>query len=310
VSVDPNRERAVKLGAIACLDKPVQRESLLGALEQLKTIVERQTRRLLVVEDDQVQREALLELLKADDLETKAVATGEEALKALADERFDCLVLDLGLADIPGFELLERLRKDEALKKLPVVVYTGRELTGKEETRLRKLAKSIIIKDAKSPERLLDETSLVLHRIESKMPEKQRRTLERLHQSDPLLAKRKVLVVDDDVRNIFALTSVLERAQMEVVYAENGRDAIELLEKTPGVDMVLMDVMMPEMDGYETMRTIRGIERFKELPIIALTAKAMKGDREKCIEAGASDYIAKPVDVPQLLSMLRVWMSR
>ncbi|MBI4424987.1 MAG: response regulator, partial [Elusimicrobia bacterium] len=310
VSVDPQHDRALKLGAIACLEKPVERQSLLGALEELKAFVDRQNRRLLIVEDDAAQSHALLELLSADDIETQAAASAKEALEVLARERFDCLVLDLGLADMPGFELLEALRKDESLKRLPIVIYTGRELTPQEETKLRRLAKSIIVKDARSPERLLDETSLLLHRMQAKMPERQRKALERLHQSDPALAHHKVLVVDDDVRNIFALTSVLEKQQMEVLYAENGRDAIELLEKTPGVDVVLMDVMMPEMDGYETMRAIRQIDRFRELPIVALTAKAMKGDREKCIEAGASDYIAKPVDVPQLLSMLRVWMYR
>jgi CheY-like chemotaxis protein len=193
---------------------------------------------------------------------------------------------------------------------VPVIVYTGKELSKKQETELRRLAETIIIKDVKSPDRLLDETALFLHRVESELPAEKRRMLEQLHSHDPSLTGRKALIVDDDVRNIFALTSVLEQHDMEVYYAENGRDGIRLLEETPGIDVVLMDVMMPEMDGYEAMRRIRELPAFRSLPIIALTAKAMKGDREKCIEAGASDYITKPMDTEQLLSLLRVWLSR
>jgi CheY-like chemotaxis protein len=263
-----------------------------------------------VVEDDDVERQSIVELIGNGDVRTTAVASGEAALQALAAQTFDCLVLDLGLTDMSGFELLERMKEDPRLAQVPVIVYTGRELSKKQETELRRLAETIIIKDVKSPDRLLDETALFLHRVESNLPAEKRKLLERLHQHDPTLAGRRALIVDDDIRNIFALTSVLEQQEMEVLYAENGRDGIRMLEETPGIDLVLMDVMMPEMDGFEAMRRVREQARFRSLPIIALTAKAMKGDREKCIEAGASDYVTKPVDTEQLLSLLRVWLSR
>jgi CheY-like chemotaxis protein len=206
--------------------------------------------------------------------------------------------------------LLEKIQSEPSLRELPIVVFTGKELTSDEETHLRKIAKSIIIKDVQSPERLFDETALFLHRVITALPPDKQRMLERLHQTDEALANKKVLVVDDDVRNIFAITGLLERHNMEVLSASNGREAISILEKTPGISIVLMDVMMPEMDGYETMRVIRQEPKHKLLPILALTAKAMKGDREKCLEAGASDYIAKPVDTDQLLSLMRVWLHR
>jgi len=209
-----------------------------------------------------------------------------------------------------GFELLEQLQAEPSLREIPVVVFTGKELEGEEEARLRTVAKSIVLKDVQSPERLFDETSLFLHRVISELPEDKRRLIERLHGSTEVLRGRKVLVVDDDARNIFALTTILENQDMEVLSATNGRQAIELLKNTPGVSVVLMDIMMPEMDGYETMREIRKAPDFRTLPILALTAKAMKGDREKCLEAGASDYIAKPVNTEQLLSLLRVWLYR
>jgi CheY-like chemotaxis protein/HAMP domain-containing protein/signal transduction histidine kinase len=310
IAADAERQRAHQFGAIACLNKPADRETLAGALEGMRVFLDRGPKSLLIVEDDDVQRKAMVELVHSDDILTDAVPTGAEALERLAERRYDCMVLDLGLSDMTGFELLERIRKDASLRQLPVIVYTGRELSAKDEAKLRRLAKSIIVKDVRSPDRLLDETSLLLHRVESRLPETKRKLLEKLHMTDPELEGKRVLIVDDDLRNIFALTSVLERQHVECLYAENGRDAIELLKSAPPVDIVLMDVMMPEMDGYETMRAIREIERFKALPIVALTAKAMKGDREKCLEAGASDYIAKPVDVPQLLSMLRVCTRR
>jgi CheY-like chemotaxis protein len=223
------------------------------------------------------------------------------------------MVLDLGLPDMRGLELIESIKKQPELRELPIIVYTGKELTRDQEAELRRLTESIIVKDVKSPERLLDETALFLHRVEDTMAEPKRRLLQQLHHKDPVLAGRRVLVVDDDLRNIFAITSALERQDMLVTYAENGRDGLAALEKaTDGeaVDVVLTDIMMPEMDGYEVMRAIREQDRFRDLPIIALTAKAMKADRQKCLEAGASDYIAKPVDVDQLLSLLRVWLYR
>ena len=230
-------------------------------------------------------------------------------LAALRDRPFDCMVLDPALPDMPGVELIGRIKK-AGLRDLPIVVYTGKDLTEDEEREFDRVGEAIVIKDVKSPERLLDETALFLHRVEADLPEAKKRILRQIHETDPAFADRKVLIVDDDVRNIFALTSVLERHRMRVLYAENGKAGIEALRANPGIDAVLMDIMMPEMDGYETMRAIRGMEQFRALPLIALTAKAMKGDREKCIEAGASDYIAKPVNAEQLLSLLRVWLYR
>jgi CheY-like chemotaxis protein len=219
-------------------------------------------------------------------------------------------VLDLGLPDIAGAELIERIKQELGGRELPIIIYTGKELSRKEETELKRISDTIIVKDVSSMERLLAETALFLHRVEANLPQPTRQMIEQFHKIDPVLVGKKVLIVDDDVRNIFALTSALERHQLAVVYAENGRDGIELLERTPDISVVLMDVMMPEMDGYETMRAIRQRPQYQELPNIALTAKAMKGDREKCIEAGASDYITKPVDTEQLLSLLRVWLYK
>jgi CheY-like chemotaxis protein len=253
----------------------------------------------------------MIELIAHEDVEITAVATAEDALRELSKTHYDCMVLDLGLkGGQDGFQLLETVKGDPAIRDLPIIIYTGKELSQEEETRLRRFADTIIIKDVKSPERLLDETALFLHRVEAKLPEQKRRMLERLHNADAVFAGKHVLIVDDDVRNIFSLTSVLEDHGMVVSFAENGKQAIDLLESTPGIDLVLMDVMMPEMDGYETTRAIRQIPELRNLPIIALTAKAMKGDREKCIAAGASDYITKPVDTEQLLSLMRVWLYR
>ena len=310
ISVTDEVLRGLKLGAIAHLSKPVTIEDLSGAMTTIGEFVERKVKNLLVVEDNDVERNSIVELIGNGDVKTTAVATGHEALAALEQTSFDCMVLDLGLSDMSGFDLLERMRASAAMSQTPVIVYTGKELTKKQETELRRVAETIIIKDVKSLDRLLDETALFLHRVEGNLPEPKRKILERLHHTDPALAGKKVLVVDDDIRNIFALTSILEQYEMEVVYAENGRDGIEMLKNTPGIDVVMMDVMMPEMDGYEAMQAIRKIRAFKSLPIIALTAKAMKGDREKCIEAGASDYITKPVDTDQLISLLRVWLYR
>jgi CheY-like chemotaxis protein len=220
------------------------------------------------------------------------------------------MVLDLKLPDGSGFDVLEKLKGDERHRELPVIIHTGKALTRKEETRLKRYAGAIIVKDAASPERLLDETSLYLHRPPSSLTPEHRRMLDQLHQADAVLQGRKILIVDDDVRNVFALTSVLEARGMTVLFAENGREGLEMLDANPDVDLVLMDVMMPEMDGYEAMRAIRARQRFEDLPVIALTAKAMQGDRERSIASGASDYVTKPVDPDQLLSLMRVWLYR
>jgi CheY-like chemotaxis protein len=253
---------------------------------------------------------SIAELLGAEDVHITTVGSGAEALEALQSGNFDCVVLDLHLPDTSGFTLLSEIQQLPQLRDLPVVVFTGRDLTTEEDAVLRQKAKSIVLKGVKSPERLLDETALFLHRVIGDLSESKQRMIETLHRSDEPLLGRKVLVVDDDVRNIFALNSVLERHQMNVVSATNGGDAIRLLESAGDLSLVLMDVMMPEMDGYETMRRIRSKPQFRLLPIIALTAKAMKGDREKCLEAGASDYVAKPVNTEQLLSLVRMWLHR
>jgi CheY-like chemotaxis protein/signal transduction histidine kinase/HAMP domain-containing protein len=308
ITVEEERQRALKQGAFNHVQKPVTHEELGKAFDDIRDFTERRIRKLLVVEDDDVQRMSVVELIGNGDVKTTAVATGEEALNILKDERFDCMVLDLRLPDMSGFELIEKLQTDLGRYDLPIIVYTGKELTRKEELHLKKVADAIIVKEASSPERLLAETALFLHRVEADLPEPKRRMLEKFHRTDPVLAGRKVLVVDDDVRNIFALTSALEAHSMEVVHAENGQEGIELLRATPGIEAVLMDIMMPEMDGYEAITAIRQMEEFKDLPIIALTAKAMKADRDHCLEVGASDYISKPLDIDQLLSLLRVWL--
>ena len=250
-----------------------------------------------------------MELLKHDDIDIVMAGSGAEALERLRTQPCDCIVLDLKLPDMSGFEVMERMR-EEALADIPVVVFTGRELSAEEETGLRMSARSIVVKGVESPERLLDETSLFLHRSIADLPPEKRARLERLHESDEDLAGRAVLLVDDDARNIFALSSVLERRGMKVLTANTGSEAIAKLEQSPDVAIVLMDIMMPGMDGYETTRQIRQNPLYRRLPIVALTAKAMKGDREKCLEAGASDYIAKPVDTGQLVSVLKLWVHR
>jgi HAMP domain-containing protein/CheY-like chemotaxis protein/signal transduction histidine kinase len=302
------RERALRLGAISYLNKPISKAVLLEEFTRIQKFLLGGKRSLLVVDDEPMQRDSIVALIGDADLHIVAVDTGQAALDALREARFDCMVLDLTLPDISGFDLLDIIGKDESLRDLPIVINTAKELNRKEVAKLKRYAKTIVIKDARSPERLLDETALFLHRSQASLPEAQRKMLEEIHAADGGLAGRKVLIVDDDLRNIFALSSLLERQQMQVSFAENGRDGIEVLERDPTIEIVLMDIMMPEMDGYDTMRAIRRIPKFKSLPIITLTAKAMKGDRDKCIAAGASDYITKPVDVAQLLSLMRVWL--
>jgi CheY-like chemotaxis protein len=263
-----------------------------------------------VVEDNPAEQLSIRELLGYDDIDVITVSTGAEALASVADQSFDCVVLDLRLPDMSGFEVLERFRDTPSLGDLPIVVFTGKELSPEEDARLHTLARSVVLKGVESPERLLDETALFLHRVVADLPATKQKMIEQLHRSDEALVGKRVLVVDDDVRNIFALSSVLERRGMVVLTASTGREAIATLESTPEVAIVLMDVMMPEMDGYETMQVIRQNVSFRRLPIIALTAKAMKGDREKCLEAGASEYLAKPVNTEQLLSTLRMWLHR
>ena len=304
------RHHGLAHGAFSYLVKAPTTEGLKAAFDRIKDFTVPRTKRLLIVEDNDIERQSIVELLGYTDIEMVAVSTGGEALEAMLDMSFDCVVLDLRLPDMTGFELLEKVHAEPALTDVPVVVFTGKELNDEEQMRLKAMAKSIVLKDVQSPERLLDETALFLHRVVTDLPDEKQKMLERLHGSNEILRGRKVLVVDDDVRNIFALTSLLENQEMDVVSATNGRNAIDLIQNTPDVSIVLMDIMMPEMDGYETMREIRKAQEFRTIPILALTAKAMKGDREKCLNAGASDYIAKPVNTDQLLSLMRVWLFR
>jgi CheY-like chemotaxis protein/signal transduction histidine kinase/HAMP domain-containing protein len=310
LTVEEERQYGLERGAFAFMNKPATTEELADALERIKKFAAHRIRELLVVEDDPAEQMSIAELIGFDDVRITAVGSGAEALEQMRSKQYDCVVLDLRLPDISGFDLLGEIQQDPQLRDTPIVVFTGRELSADEESELRQRAKSIVLKGVRSPERLLDETALFLHRVVTDLPPAKQRMIEALHQSDEPLQARKVLVVDDDIRNIFALNSVLERHRMKVVSATNGQDAIDLLEQTEDLALVLMDIMMPEMDGYETMRRIRSNPKFRLLPIIALTAKAMKGDREKCLEAGASDYVAKPVNTEQLLSLVRMWLHR
>jgi CheY-like chemotaxis protein/signal transduction histidine kinase/HAMP domain-containing protein len=310
VTMDEDRQHLLSRGAFAFVTKPATTEGLEVALSRIRTYASPRQKRLLVVEDNAAEQVSITELLHHDDIDIEVANSGTEALAALREGPRDCVVLDLRLPDMTGFDVLEQMRDDSALADIPVVVFTGKELSADEEARLRTLARSVVVKGVESPERLLDETALFLHRIISDLPPEKQAMLERLHQSDDDLIGKKVLVVDDDVRNIFALSSVLERRGMSVLSAGTGREAINILETIPDLAIVLMDIMMPEMDGYETLQAIRENGQFRRLPIIALTAKAMKGDREKCLEAGASDYLAKPVNTEQLLSALRMWLHR
>lgn len=315
VSVADYSQEAMGRGAIGYALKPVKREELTQALLRLEAKFTQNVRRVLVVEDDDRQRESVRELLARDDVEIVPAATAGAALNLLREATFDCVVMDLNLPDISGYELLREMAEQESVSFPPVIVYTGRALSRDEEQQLRRFSKSIIIKDARSPERLLDEVTLFLHQVEADLPPQQRQMLELARSRDSTLEGRTVLVVEDDVRNVFALSSILEPTGLRVEIARNGREALEALDRVgvdghPVIDLVLMDIMMPEMDGYTAMREIRTRPEWRRLPIIALTAKAMKDDQEKCLAAGANDYIAKPLDVERLLSLVRVWMRK
>ncbi|MGZ3293581.1 MAG: response regulator, partial [Xanthobacteraceae bacterium] len=310
ITLDEDRQHGLARGAFSFVTKPTSPEGVEAALARIKEYAKPRRKRLLVVEDDRAEQMSIAELLGHDDIEIVPAGTGSEALSVLRQDPCDCVVLDLRLPDMSGFQVLEELRADANLSDVPVVVFTGRELSAEEDAQLHTMARSIVVKGVESPERLLDETALFLHRIVTDLPAEKQRMLERLNSSDEDLVGRTVLLVDDDARNIFALSSVLERRGMHVLTATTGREAIALAESTPDLAIVLMDIMMPEMDGYQTIQVIRQKQDFRRLPIIALTAKAMKGDREKCLEAGASDYLAKPVNTEQLLSALRMWLHR
>jgi HAMP domain-containing protein/CheY-like chemotaxis protein/signal transduction histidine kinase len=310
VTLDEDRQHGLSRGAFCFVTKPASTESIEVALSRIKDYAGSRRKRLLVIEDDAAEQLSITTLLEHDDIEIVTAGTGAEGLDFLNEQRFDCVVLDLRLPDMSGFEVLEALRDENSLSEIPVVVFTGRELSSEEDAQLHTMARSIVVKGVESPERLLDETSLFLHRVVTDLPLDKQQMIERLHRSDEDLVGKIALLVDDDTRNIFALSSMLERRGMRVLTAANGSEAIHLVNSTPDIAIVLMDIMMPEMDGYQTMAAIRENPSFRRLPIIALTAKAMKGDREKSLEAGASEYLAKPVNTEQLLSAMRSWLHR
>jgi len=310
VTLDENRQHGLARGAFSFVTKPATTEGLEQAIDRIKKYSEPRRRKLLIVEDNEQELVGIRALLEHDDIDIVTASTGQGALDVIKQESIDCVVLDLRLPDISGVQVLETLQKDPELQDLPVVVFTGKELSPEQDAKLQELARKVVLKGVESPERLLDETSLFLHRVVTELPPEKQKLLERLHRSDEDLRGRKVLVVDDDVRNIFALGSVLERHGMQVLTAQTGLEAIKTLEGTTDVAIVLMDIMMPEMDGYQTIQLIRKKPDLRRLPIVALTAKAMKGDREKCLDAGASDYLAKPVNTDQLLATLRLWLHR
>jgi HAMP domain-containing protein/CheY-like chemotaxis protein len=310
ITLDEDRQHALARGAFSFVNKPTTTEGVSAALSQIQEYAKPRRKRLLIVEDNAAEQMSIRELLGHDDIEILTTDTGAGALSMLRDNRCDCVVLDLRLPDMSGFEVLDRIRNDESLSNVPVVVFTGRELSAEEDAELHTMARSIVVKGVESPERLLDETSLFLHRVITELPVEKQRMLEKLNSSDDDLVGKTALLVDDDARNIFALSSVLERRGMKVVTATTGHEAIALVESHPKIAIVLMDIMMPQMDGYQTIGIIRQNPSLGRLPIIALTAKAMKGDREKCLEAGASDYLAKPVNTEQLLLAIRMWLHR
>jgi CheY-like chemotaxis protein len=315
VSAGDHAQTALSLGAVGYLIKPVEREKLAEVLRTLETKLSQRMHRVLVVEDDRLQREAVAKLLSSHEVETVMAATAAECLERLKQETFDCMVLDLSLPDASGYSLLETLSEEGAYSFPPVIVYTGRDLSADDEQRLRRYSKSIIIKGAKSPERLLDEVALFLHQVVSDLPDEQQKMIRKARNRDAILEGRRILVVEDDVRNVYALTNILEPRGAAVDIARNGREALDLLEKAANgggqaIDLVLMDVMMPVMDGLTATREIRKHPAWSKLPIITLTAKAMPDDQKRCIEAGANDYMAKPLDVDKLLSLVRVWMPR
>ncbi len=332
----PDKRKTTDYGAYAYLDKPVDRDSLKKAFDRLNTFISRPVKELLLVEEDDAQRAGIIELVANEDVAITSVPNGVEALKILKDRSYDCMVLDLSVSDIAPNELLKKIKKQPTHRSLPVVLYTSKDLTSQESQDLKKYAASIITKDANSAEKLFDETALFLHRDVTRLSAGQRKILEERHGpvaavegflQDANLSKSlatgrgrdqnssgdlqgtKILVVDDDVRNIFALTGVLESCGAEVLFNESGKETLETLRTKPGIDLVIMDIMMPEIDGLETTKLIRNAKGFEKLPIIALTAKALAGDRELCLEAGMNDYITKPVDNEQLLKMIRKWAN-
>jgi CheY-like chemotaxis protein len=308
MSVEEEVLDAYRKGAIGYLTKPVSRADLEKPFEKIEQFISREIKNLLLVEDDANSRRSIIKLLQGSDVQITEANRGQAALDLLRTHHFDCIILDLSLPDMTGFEVLSKMNGQNRETRSPVIVYTGRDLTPEENLELTKYADSVIVKGVKSPERLLDETALFLHRVVADMPADKQHTIKQLYSEDKLLQGKKILIVDDDVRNSFALSKLLTDKGIIARIAQDGQQALELLAEDPEIDLVLMDIMMPVLDGYETTRQIRARQEFNSLPILALTAKAMKGDREKCLAVGANDYLPKPIDVDRLFSMLRVWL--
>jgi tubulin-specific chaperone A len=308
ISASDNKFDALKMGAIDYVTKPVSPEIIDQVFEKFNKIISKPVKDLLVVEDNPEQAKVISSIIGSGDVRITIAPTAKEAYNQILSEKFDCMVLDVSLPDMSGVELLNKIRKNEELFQLPVIVYTGRELTKEEKKIIDEYAATTIIKGAGSHRKLLDETTLFLHRVEANLPEAQQKILRMIHDKEAVLAGKKILVVDDDMRNVFSIKKVLEDKGIQILIGKNGKEGLTCLNDNPDIHMVLMDIMMPEMDGYTAIEEIRKQDRFKNLPIIALTAKAMKGDRAKCIEAGANDYLAKPFDIDRLFSMLRVWL--
>ena len=304
------RKEGMELGAFDFMHKPISKDDLKNTFDKIEDFINKKLKRLLIVEDNETQNKAIKELIGNGDVKSSSAYSGSEAFDMLNSDNFDCVIVDLGLPDMLGFDLLEKIKGNDKLKKIPIVVYTGKDLSKDENTRLMKLANTVVLKTADSKERLLDETMLFLHRVEARLPKEKQNIIRKLHKTDEILQNKKVLVVDDDIRNVYSLTNALEEEGMKSIIAENGKAAIKALKENPSIDIVLMDIMMPEMDGYDATKEIRSIKKFEKLPIIALTAKAMKGDREKCLNVGMSDYVSKPVNIEQLVSLMRVWLYR
>jgi len=304
---DRKRE-GLELGAFDYIRKPVTKDVLLGAFDKIEEFGRKKLKKLLIVEDNETQNIAIRELIGNGDVKSYSAFTGQEAIDMLLKDAYDCIIVDLGLPDMSGFELIEKIKEKPEIKGIPIIVYTGRDLTSDEKSILNKLASAVVLKTANSQERLLDETTLFLHRVESKLPKEKQSIIRKLHKTEEILKFKKVLVVDDDIRNVYSLTNALEEEEMVCYTAENGKIALQILKDNPSIDIVLMDIMMPEMDGYEATKEIRSTEKYDKIPIIAITAKAMKGDREKCLAVGMSDYISKPINMEQLLSLMRVWL--
>jgi CheY-like chemotaxis protein/signal transduction histidine kinase len=310
ISANDRSLESIKEGAIECLMKPIEKKDLEEAFNRIENFVSRKIKNLLIIEDSENSRKAMRLIIGNGDVKCFEAGTGKIALEMYQQNHIDCIILDLGLPDISGFDLINKLENKKDHNIPPIIIYTGRELTKEENNELQKYAESIIIKGVKSEERLLDETALFLHRTISNLPKSKQIIINNLHDKEILFQSKKILLVDDDMRNVFALSKILTERGMEIIKAENGKNALDLLETHADIDLVLMDIMMPEMDGYEAMKRIRSQVKFKNLPVIALTAKAMKDDKQKCIDAGANDYITKPIEIERLLSLMRVWLSK